>query len=208
MRITALMNNRIPSVFNNSGFTTARSAMPIVSPRHNPAAEKYTPSIIVKISPEARAFYANISLISRFRTEQSAQSSLSQNLLNVQEASSASDIREFTGCDTCAERRYVDQSADGSVSMQTPTRLSPEEAASAVRAHEGEHIANERDRAEQDGRRVLSQSVVIHMDICEECGKAYIAGGEARTSTAPKNQQTALRAYELMQNMADTMLNA
>ena len=76
-----------------------------------------------------------------------------------------------------------------------------------MRAHENEHIANEHHRAEQNGRRVLSQSVVIHMDICEECGKAYVSGGEARTATAPKHdRQTALRAYQSMQNMLDLLI--
>ena len=205
MRIVSLMNNRLPPVFNNSGFSTVRSVMPVLSPRQNDAADgRYNPSVVFKISPEARALYANLDLMTRFKPAQSTAAP-QNNLANVQETP---DINEITECQTCAERKYVDQSADGSVSFQSPESVSPEAAQSAVRAHEGEHIANERARAEQNGRRILSQSVVIYMDICPECGKAYVAGGEARTTTAPKNHQTALRAYQAMQNMAHDMLNA
>jgi hypothetical protein len=190
----------IPPIYNNnSGFNAVRPALPPVLPRQNFAAARDTPSVTVMISPEARALSANTTLLSRFNAEQPP----AQNFINVQEASGASNIAEFTGCVTCGERRYVDQSADGSVSFQMPTRISPEAAPAFVRAHENEHIANEQDRAEREERTVLNQSVIIHMDICEECGKAYVAGGEARTMTAPRNEQTALRAYQAMQNLLD-----
>ena len=151
----------------------------------------YTPSVIMKISPEARALYNNTGLMSR--------------LGGVEETPSAAEVFEAARCLTCEGRRYVDQSADGSVSFQTPASISPEAAPAAVMAHESEHLYNERDKAEKDGRRVAAEFAVLHMDICPECGRAYVAGGEARTITVPKNRPEALRAYEAMQNMVDTL---
>ena len=89
-------------------------------------------------------------------------------------------------CETCNNRRYVDQSNDSSVSFQAPTRVAPSQAASAVASHEREHIVNEQARAERDDRRVISQSVRLNTSICPECGKVYISGGSARTVTGSK----------------------
>lgn len=91
-------------------------------------------------------------------------------------------------CQTCAERRYVDQSDDPSVSFQTPTKISPEESASAVMAHEMEHVVNERADAEKEGREVVSQSVRLHSAICPECGVSYVAGGVTETVTRNKSK--------------------
>ena len=90
-------------------------------------------------------------------------------------------------CQTCKNRRYQDQSDDPGVSMQTPTKLSPTQAAVAVRSHEGEHVTREQAKAERDGRKVVSQSVTYHGAFCPECGKFYIAGGTTRTVTANDN---------------------
>lgn len=87
-------------------------------------------------------------------------------------------------CETCAHRRYQDESGDGSVSFQSPTPIAPEAAASAVRAHEYEHVRNEQVYARQEGREVVSQSVRIFTAICPECGRVYVSGGETRTTTA------------------------
>ena len=70
------------------------------------------------------------------------------------------------------------------VSFQTPTRVAPEQVASAVRGHEQEHVVREQAKARREDRRVVSQSVTLHSDICPECGKAYISGGTTRTVTA------------------------
>ena len=86
-------------------------------------------------------------------------------------------------CSVCDSRRYVDVSDDSSVSFQAPTHISPEESISAVKAHEGEHVTNDRAEAKREGRRVISQSVVYHMDRCVECGKVFMAGGTTRTVT-------------------------
>ena len=72
-------------------------------------------------------------------------------------------------CQTCEKRKYQDESDDMGVSFQTPTNISPEQAASAVRGHENEHVVREQAKAKQEGRRVVSQSVTLHTDICPEC---------------------------------------
>lgn len=87
-------------------------------------------------------------------------------------------------CQTCEKRKYQDESDDMGVSFQTPTNISPEQAAAAVRGHENEHVVREQAKARMEDRKVVSQSVTLHTDICPECGKAYISGGTTRTVTA------------------------
>ena len=94
-------------------------------------------------------------------------------------------------CQTCEKRKYQDGSDDMGVSFQTPTRVAPEMAASAVRGHENEHVVRERAKAELEDRRVVSQSVTLHTDICPECGKVYISGGTTRTVTAANKDEPA-----------------
>ncbi|MCL2634168.1 MAG: hypothetical protein FWD34_06610 [Oscillospiraceae bacterium] len=86
-------------------------------------------------------------------------------------------------CEACKNRRYQDKSGDGTVSFQAPTKMSPDEAAHMVRAHEQEHVRNEQQRAKENNMEVVSQSVRIIYGTCHECGKSYVAGGETRTVT-------------------------
>ena len=67
--------------------------------------------------------------------------------------------------------------------LSTPSHIGPDQAASAVRGHENEHVVREQSKARQEGRKVVSQSVTLHSDICPECGKVYISGGTTRTVT-------------------------
>ena len=100
-------------------------------------------------------------------------------------------MQEVSGekeCQTCKERKYQDGSDDPGVSYQTPTHISPEQAASAVRGHEMEHVVREQASAEREGRRVVSQSVSMHTAICPECGRVYVSGGTTRTTTASDPQ--------------------
>ncbi len=90
-------------------------------------------------------------------------------------------------CQTCANRKYQDGSSDMGVSMKSPTKLAPEAAAAAVASHEGEHISRDRAKAQSEGRVVVSQSVSIFMDVCPECGRPYVSGGQARTVTKSDN---------------------
>lgn len=92
-------------------------------------------------------------------------------------------------CETCAKRKYQDGSDDAGVSFKTPTRLSPDRAASAVRGHEQEHVVREQAKAEREDREVVSQKVTLHTDICPECGRVYVSGGVTETVTAAKPQQ-------------------
>ncbi len=92
-------------------------------------------------------------------------------------------------CPTCEKRKYQDGSDDMGVSFQTPTRVAPEQAAAAVRGHENEHVVREQAKAQREDRRVVSQSVTLHTDICPDCGKVYISGGTTRTVTAAEREQ-------------------
>ena len=90
---------------------------------------------------------------------------------------------EDAECQTCKERKYQDGSDDPGVSFKTPTNVAPEQAAAAVRGHEQEHVVREQAKALREDRKVVSQSVTLHTDICPECGDVYISGGTTRTTT-------------------------
>ena len=94
-------------------------------------------------------------------------------------------------CETCEKRKYQDGSYDMGVSFQTPTRVDPDQAASAVRGHEMEHVVREQAKAQREDRKVVSQSVTLHTAICPECGKTYISGGTTRTTTAANTKAEA-----------------
>lgn len=83
-------------------------------------------------------------------------------------------------CQTCKERKYQDGS-DENVSFKAAAHISPQAAGSAVRAHEGEHVANAYDKAAEKGGKVLSASVSIHTAVCPECGRTYVSGGTTNT---------------------------
>ena len=91
-------------------------------------------------------------------------------------------------CQTCKERKYQDGSDDAGVSFKTPTQIDPDQAASAVRGHEMEHVYREQAKAQREDRKVVSQSVTYHTAICPECGRAYVSGGTTRTVTAAKKE--------------------
>ncbi len=86
-------------------------------------------------------------------------------------------------CETCEKRKYQDGSDDSSVSYQTPTEIDPDAAPAAVRGHEMEHVYHQQAEARREGRKVVSQTVTLHTDICPECGRSYISGGTTRTVT-------------------------
>lgn len=88
-------------------------------------------------------------------------------------------------CEACRKRRYQDGSDDNGVSCQTPTKMIPTAAAYKVKAHEMEHVRREQMQAKEDGKKVISQSVRIKRDICEECGRSYVSGGTTVTVTRP-----------------------
>ena len=107
------------------------------------------------------------------------------------ESKSAQEVMEEGECQTCKERKYQDGSDDPGVSFKTPTNIAPEQAASAVRGHENEHVVREQAKAQREDRKVVSQSVTYHTSICPECGKVYVSGGTTRTVTKADNSQQA-----------------
>ena len=108
---------------------------------------------------------------------------------NVEGSKSAQEVMEEGECQTCKERKYQDGSDDPGVSFKTPTNIAPEQVASAVRGHENEHVVREQAKAQREDRKVVSQSVTYHTDICPECGKVYVSGGETRTVTKANTDQ-------------------
>lgn len=92
-------------------------------------------------------------------------------------------------CQTCKNRRYQDGSNDPGVSFKSPTKLSPEQAATAVYAHEREHYTREDAKAKEEGREVVSNEIRLFTAVCPECGKAYVSGGETRTATRKREEQ-------------------
>ena len=97
--------------------------------------------------------------------------------------SSTEKVNPSEACQTCKNRKYQDGS-DENVSFKSATHISPQAAAGAVRAHEGEHVANAYTKAAKDNGTVVRASVSIHTAVCPECGRTYVSGGT--TSTAIK----------------------
>lgn len=96
-------------------------------------------------------------------------------------------------CRSCKTRQYMDGSNDPGVSFKTPTTISPGQSAVAVAAHENEHVTRNKAAAEAEGREVVSQSVILHTAVCNECGVTYTAGGETTTVTKAKNDPEAIQ---------------
>ena len=74
------------------------------------------------------------------------------------------------------------------VSFKSPQHVSPENAASAVRAHEQEHVSNAYKKAAKDNGKVVSASVSIHTGVCPECGRSYVSGGTTHTQIKYYNE--------------------
>lgn len=104
-------------------------------------------------------------------------------------------------CQTCKNRKYQDGS-DEMVSFKSASRIAPEAAASRVRAHEGEHVANAYDKAAQRNGKVLYASVAIHTSVCPECGKTYVSGGTTCTAIKYPNEDN---PYQKNKKSADAV---
>lgn len=118
----------------------------------------------------------------------------------AQGAESAQEALQAGECETCESRKYQDGSDDMGVSFQTPTNIKPEQAASAVRGHEMEHVVREQAKADREGRKVVSQNVTMHTEICPECGKSYVSGGTTRTVTKADTDNAAQQQDLARQN--------
>lgn len=92
-------------------------------------------------------------------------------------------------CQTCKNRKYKDGSDDPGVSFKTAAHLDPEAAPYAIRSHEGEHVAHNKAEAQRENRRIVSQTVTYHTDICPECGRVYMSGGTTRTVSKAEGEK-------------------
>lgn len=90
-------------------------------------------------------------------------------------------------CQTCKNRKYQDGS-DEMVSFKNAAHISPTAAASAVRAHEQEHVSNAYKKAATNNGKVINASVALHTAICPECGRTYISGGTTHTQIKYYNE--------------------
>lgn len=91
-------------------------------------------------------------------------------------------------CETCNTRKYQDGSNE-MVSFKSPSHISPEASAGAVRAHEQEHVSNAFQKASEKGGKVIAANVSINRAICPECGRSYVAGGETATQIKYYNEE-------------------
>ena len=158
------IENTLPNIFPQTYYPTLFAQQGSVDPSNQ---NRNRSGVMVDISPEGWAAYA------KSKTEP-ARSTQSIYLTNP------------TECKTCESRRYVDGSDDPSVSFQSPTHISPGQAAASVSAHESEHVSNEQVKAERDGREIISQTVTLKTSICPECKRVYVSGGETRTVSRDK----------------------
>jgi len=92
-------------------------------------------------------------------------------------------------CQTCKNRKYQDGSDEHNVSFKAAAHIDPNAAASAVRAHENQHVANAYKKAEMKDGKVLRASVTIQTSICPECGRSYVSGGTTNTQIKYYNEE-------------------
>lgn len=114
----------------------------------------------------------------------------------IKENVAASDTENNLGeCPTCNERLYKDDSNDSTVSFQTARTIDPSVLEETVRAHESEHVRNDRAKIEDEGGKVLSQDVSISHSVCPDCGSKYVSGGLTKTTFEKPvpNQMSALQ---------------
>lgn len=90
-------------------------------------------------------------------------------------------------CQTCKNRKYKDGS-DEMVSFKSATHISPQAAASSVRAHEQEHVSNAYKDAAMNNGKVLQATVSIRTAVCPECGRSYVSGGTTSTQIKYYNE--------------------
>lgn len=106
---------------------------------------------------------------------------------NTEEAKKIGATSSPEECDTCKNRKYQDDSNEN-VSFKSASHISPNAAGSAVRAHEGEHVANAYEKATQNNGKVVNASVSIHTSVCPECGRTYVSGGTTNTTIKYSNE--------------------
>ena len=90
-------------------------------------------------------------------------------------------------CETCKNRKYQDGS-DEMVSFKAAGHIDPSNAASVVMSHEQEHVSNAYQKADAGNGEVVRASVRLKTDVCPECGRTYISGGETTTQIRYVNE--------------------
>ena len=174
-----LVQSAQPKAMPDTPVTPVRPAIPVYSEAG------------ARVSPPWRDTVPGTVLPQAYPAEQAARMRVSYPEDNVVDfpgskgigAEGAQQAAEEGECQTCKERKYQDGSDDSSVSYQSPTHIDADYAPAAVRGHELEHVAHEQAKAQKEGRRVVSQTVTLHTDICPECGRVYVSGGTTRTVT-------------------------
>ena len=91
-------------------------------------------------------------------------------------------------CQTCKNRKYTDGS-DEMVSFKAPGHIDPDNAAAVVLGHEQEHVSNAYNKARNNNGHVERATVRLKTDICPECGRSYISGGETNTQIKYYNEE-------------------
>ncbi len=173
-----------------------QSAAPPMGLQGTEAAKPAMLPVQVTIPDAANNYYTAAELAVRMRMRPFEGAAMAPHSAAAAEeglkAGSMEELENNTECQTCRERRYQDESNDPSVSFQNPQSIHPSMVASTVRAHEMEHVHHERAKAQQEDRKVVSQSVVLHSAICPECGETYTSGGTTRTVTKANSQAAPL----------------
>lgn len=90
-------------------------------------------------------------------------------------------------CETCKNRKYQDGS-DEMVSFKAAGHIDPDSAAAVVMSHEQEHVSNAYQKADKGNGEVVRASVRLKTDVCPECGRTYISGGETTTQIRYYNE--------------------
>lgn len=179
--------NTVSNVFqytNNANMYGRIANRPVGTPRSsNPTSETIPGTLPIQIG--------NLSAALFFQSADGDSVELSARAMGMQGVTIGSQgvFEPEEACETCANRRYVDDSDDMSVSFQTPTNIHPSIAAVAVAAHEQEHVQNEQANALRDNRTITHQSVTFQYAICPECGRFYVAGGTTRTASVANTEE-------------------
>lgn len=166
---------------NIYGYGGLGLSAPVQTQAVSPVAQSTAASSVVAVTGADSALSAAVRTLTPDELVIAEQRAIAD-LMNASEAKKVDQP-----CETCESRRYQDGSDDPGVSFKTPTKIDPGASAAAVLGHEGEHVVREQAKASQEGRKVVSQSVVLHGDICPECGRFYIAGGTTTTKTKADN---------------------
>ena len=74
------------------------------------------------------------------------------------------------------------------VSFKAPGHIDPNNAAAVVLGHEQEHVSNAYNKARNNNGHVERATVRLKTDICPECGRSYISGGETNTQIKYYNE--------------------